>query len=88
MKKTTQNKKQPKNTLRITVSGAAGSGKSSVAWLIKNALETRGFAAEFIDDDHPEAFFHVEKRLDALVRANGTVLVTTHRVPRSGSSIP
>ena len=65
------------NRLKVTVSGPTGSGKSSVAWLIKNALETRGFKVDFTDDDHPEAFFHVEKRLDALVQRNAPISVQT-----------
>ena len=70
------------NCLKVTVSGPTGSGKSSVAWLIKNALETRGFKVDFTDDDHPEAFFHVEKRLDVLVQRNATISVQTNQTKR------
>lgn len=70
------------NRLKVTVSGPTGSGKSSVAWLIKNALETRGFKVDFTDDDRPEAFFHVEKRLDALVQCNASISVQTNQTER------
>lgn len=39
--------------------------------------KTIGEEVDFTDDDHPEAFFHVEKRLDALVQRNAPISVQT-----------
>lgn len=39
------------NTIKISVRGPAGSGKTTVAYIIASALKEQGFGVENMDDD-------------------------------------
>lgn len=55
--------------LRITVTGEAGVGKTTVARYINQALKGLGFNAYFVDqDDEPERDSHLLAKLAALVQ--------------------
>lgn len=68
----------PKPTVTVTVSGKAGSGKSTVADIIKQALVQAGVSAA-IDEIRPVNFAdRAEVRLESL-KANGLHVVIDTR---------
>ncbi len=73
----------PKPTLTITVEGVAGSGKSTVAEIIKQALLAKGISAA-IDELRPLTFEATQETRISSLGAGGThVLVYTQESRRT-----
>ena len=83
-----------KNNLKITVSGAVGTGKSRITFLIKEMLKEKGFDVSFdggIDFDSEFQFDetikpHIDDAIDALSKKSKITLeeLQTNRERRLG----
>lgn len=71
------------NELTITVSGQAGTGKSTIAQLISHALDREGFKFELVDDSiegKVETTFM--KRIRAIQENSPNIVIKTVQAPR------
>lgn len=71
------------NTVKVTVSGAIGSGKTTICRLLAKALQDAGIMHVTDDDslgvcrDQP-----LERCVEGLKKMNTTVQISTHQTPR------
>lgn len=78
-----------KNKINITVSGITGSGKSTIAYLIKECLKNRGFdidfngGIDFIDENQFDKSMelHLDNRVEVIKSKSELYLseIQTHR---------
>jgi ABC-type lipoprotein export system ATPase subunit len=59
-------------SVTVTISGTAGSGKSTVLHMLKNILTDSGFNVKFMKTVDTESEFNIDKRIESV--KNNTVI--------------
>jgi adenylylsulfate kinase-like enzyme len=73
-----------KNVITITVAGLTGSGKSTVARLIRNALQFAGFEIVLEDEGDEVPSASLISRTEGIIDHGTKLVVRTTQLPRVG----
>lgn len=68
--------------MRITITGFAGEGKTTLARLIQYALADEGFDADVVDDERLFGVQEFEVRLEAVLAKRPPIEIVTQAVLR------
>lgn len=52
--------------IKVMVIGCTGTGKTTVSYLIQQALQEAGISVEYVDMDNEKSFQHQKERLNVL----------------------